>query len=197
MDQDIRITAEPKDEHACKFILDRPAYKDGSAHFSERDRAAGSPLAEKIFEIPGVTSVLVQDNTVTVDSDGTDDWRTLGKQVGAAIRAAFATGKPLVSEAAFAKLPPVTEIKRTIQDLLDSQINPAIAAHGGWVELIDVKGNEVYVRLGGGCQGCGAADVTLKQGIEKSIRERLPDIGAIMDTTDHAAGRNPYYSPAK
>jgi len=51
--------------------------------------------------------------------------------------------------------------------------------------------------MGGGCQGCGMADVTLKQGVEKSIRQAVPEIGAIMDTTDHATGRNPYYAPSK
>ena len=101
-----------------------------------------------------------------------------------------------MSPKALADLPPSDEIKTRIQALLDDEINPPVAAHGGWVELIDVKNNEVYLRLGGGCQGCGAADVTLKQGIEKSIRQRVPDIGAIMDTTDHAAGRNPYYAPS-
>jgi Fe/S biogenesis protein NfuA len=69
--------------------------------------------------------------------------------------------------------------------------------HGGFVELIDVKNNSIYIRMGGGCQGCGAADVTLKQGIEKSIRELIPQVGEILDTTDHAAGRNPYYQPSK
>ena len=82
-------------------------------------------------------------------------------------------------------------------ELFAREINPAIAAHGGFVELLDVKGNEVYLRLGGGCQGCGMADVTLKQGIEASIRRVVPEVGAIMDTTDHAAGRNPYYAPSK
>ncbi len=60
-----------------------------------------------------------------------------------------------------------------------------------------MKKNNVYIRLGGGCQGCGAADVTLKQGIEKAIRDLAPAVGEILDTTDHASGRNPYYSPAK
>ena len=63
--------------------------------------------------------------------------------------------------------------------------------------IIDVKKNEVFIRMGGGCQGCGMADVTLKQGVEKSIRQAVPQIGAIMDTTDHATGRNPYYAPSK
>ena len=89
------------------------------------------------------------------------------------------------------------DLKTKVQELIDSMINPAVAGHGGFVDLIDVKDNKVYLTMGGGCQGCGAADVTLKQGIEKAIRELAPSVGEILDTTDHAAGRNPYYSPAK
>ena len=94
-------------------------------------------------------------------------------------------------------LPSESEIRKRVQGLLDSEINPAVGMHGGWVELIDVKTNSIYIRMGGGCQGCGAADVTLKQGIEKSIRDLVPQVGEILDTTDHAAGRNPYYQPSK
>ncbi len=105
--------------------------------------------------------------------------------------------EPIVSDGYFDSLPAESDLKWAIDDLLAREINPAVATHGGWVELIDVKKNNVYIRLGGGCQGCGAADVTLKQGIEKAIRGLAPSVGEILDTTDHAAGRNPYYSPAK
>ncbi len=84
-----------------------------------------------------------------------------------------------------------------IQQLIDSQINPGVASHGGYVELLDVKDNRVFVRMGGGCQGCGMADVTLKQGIEALITEEVPGIRQVVDTTDHASGTNPYYQPAK
>lgn len=86
---------------------------------------------------------------------------------------------------------------QTVQELLDSQINPAVARHGGFVQLMDVKDDTVYVLLGGGCQGCGMVDVTLKQGIEVLIKEALPDIEKVVDTTDHAGGTNPFYEPAK
>jgi Fe/S biogenesis protein NfuA len=76
-------------------------------------------------------------------------------------------------------------------------INPNLASHGGFVELLDVESNNIYVRMGGGCQGCGAADMTMKMGIERMLREEIPQIGEVLDVTDHAAGTNPYYSPAK
>ena len=84
----------------------------------------------------------------------------------------------------------------TIRDLLNTQINPSVAEHGGHIALIDVKPDTVYIRLEGGCQGCGMADVTLKNGIETAIRQAVPAITAVLDVTDHADGTNPYYAPA-
>jgi Fe/S biogenesis protein NfuA len=84
-----------------------------------------------------------------------------------------------------------------IQALIDAEINPGVASHSGFVELLDVKDDKVFVRMGGGCQGCGMASVTLKQGVEVLIRQSFPQIEAVVDTTDHAGGDNPYYQPAK
>jgi Fe/S biogenesis protein NfuA len=89
------------------------------------------------------------------------------------------------------------ELKTRVQELIDSMINPAVAGHGGYVELIDVQDNRVYLQMGGGCQGCGAADVTLKSGIERLIKDEIPEVTEVLDTTDHAAGNNPYYTPGK
>jgi len=90
-----------------------------------------------------------------------------------------------------------TDLKDKVQTLIDTMINPAVAGHGGFVDLIDVKDNKVYLQMGGGCQGCGAADVTLKSGIERLIKEELPEVEEVLDTTDHASGQNPYYAPSK
>ena len=84
-----------------------------------------------------------------------------------------------------------------IQELLDTQINPAVASHGGHVELVDVHDDIVYIRFGGGCQGCGMVSVTLNQGVEQAIHEAFPEIREIVDVTDHAAGANPYYQSSK
>lgn len=83
------------------------------------------------------------------------------------------------------------------QELLDQEINPGVAMHGGYIELLDYQEGTAYVQMGGGCQGCGMATVTLRQGIEQRVRESIPEIEAIIDTTDHAAGSNPYYAPGK
>jgi len=86
---------------------------------------------------------------------------------------------------------------QAVQEVIDTQINPGVASHGGHVALLDVKDDIAYIALGGGCQGCGMADVTLKQGIEVLLKEAVPEIHQVIDTTDHAAGKNPYYQPSK
>jgi Fe-S cluster biogenesis protein NfuA len=198
LDKDITIVGEPTTQPTtCKFNVDRAVYPGGSAYFGKRDAAKFSPLAQKIFEIPEVENILIAENQITVTKSGFDPWPAVGKQVGAKIREHIRTGQPAVSEDYLRALPSEGEIRKRVQQLLDREINPAVGMHGGWVELIDVRKNSVYLRLGGGCQGCGAADVTLKMGIEKSIRELIPQVGEILDTTDHAAGRNPYYQPSK
>ena len=89
------------------------------------------------------------------------------------------------------------DLAAKVQELIDSTINPAVAGHGGFVQLMEVKDNKVYIQMGGGCQGCGAADMTLKMGIERLIRENVPQVREILDTTDHALGHNPYYAQSK
>ncbi len=78
--------------------------------------------------------------------------------------------------------------------ILHNEVNPNLASHGGMVSLVEITpNNEVVLRFGGGCHGCGMVDVTLKQGIEKTIMAQLPEVTAIIDATDHACGENPYY----
>ena len=84
-----------------------------------------------------------------------------------------------------------------VRAVLEQQINPAIAGHGGIAQLVAVEGDTAYLRLGGGCQGCGLASVTLGQGIEVAIKNAVPEITEVVDVTDHASGENPYYEAAK
>ncbi len=84
-----------------------------------------------------------------------------------------------------------------VQQILDERVNPSVKAHGGHVSLIDVQEGRVFLQLGGGCEGCGMVDVTLRQGIEVMLKEEIPEITEVLDTTDHAAGDNPYYQPSK
>lgn len=84
-----------------------------------------------------------------------------------------------------------------VQQVLSEQVNPAIAMHGGAAELVSVDDSVAYLRLMGGCQGCGMAQVTLRQGIERILREAIPELEGVVDVTDHGSGENPYYESAK
>jgi len=89
------------------------------------------------------------------------------------------------------------DVAERVGQVLEQRINPAIASHGGVAQLVAVEGDTAYLRLGGGCQGCGMAAVTLSQGIEVAILEMVPEIANVVDVTDHAGGDNPYYEAAK
>lgn len=88
-------------------------------------------------------------------------------------------------------------VEERANQVVETMINPAIASHGGRAELVAIEEATAYVRLGGGCQGCGMASVTLSQGIEATLVQMVPEIGKVIDVTDHSGGENPYYEAAK
>jgi Fe/S biogenesis protein NfuA len=87
-------------------------------------------------------------------------------------------------------------LAQRVVSVLEEQVNPSIAAHGGRADLVAVEDSSVYLRLSGGCQGCGMAKATLSQGIEVILREAIPELVNVVDVTDHADGTNPYYEPS-
>lgn len=107
------------------------------------------------------------------------------------------TGFKITNPKAGQVLAPKGPLADKVQQVLDQRINPAIRSHGGMVSLADIKDEIAYLRFGGGCQGCGMVDVTLKQGVEVMLKEALPELKGVMDITDHAKGTNPYYQAAR
>jgi Fe/S biogenesis protein NfuA len=88
---------------------------------------------------------------------------------------------------------PQGPLAERVREVLESQVNPGIAAHGGSIALVDVKDTEIYLEMSGGCQGCAMSRLTLRQGVERMLRQAVPEITAVHDITDHAGGSNPYY----
>ena len=193
----VSIRAEPSliDRNLCKFTVSRQVHP-GSFFFENRERATGSPLIEQLFQIPGVTSVLVAENVVTVGKKDDAAWRDLMLKIGQTIRTQMITGVPAILEhapAAAAGRRSDEEIRQVVQGLLEREINPSVASHGGKISVVDVKEGVLYISMSGGCQGCAAAQVTLRQGVEVMVRRVVPEITAIVDSTDHRAGAQPYY----
>src|SRR6266511_1114834 len=142
---DVRITAEPIDNHRCKFVVSEPVHAAGGGvrRFASAQDARGSPLAEAIFAVPGAgaTEIIVSGNIVTVVKDNAAPWQAVGKAVGVAIRAALASGggAPSVAPRAAAAAVDDDALYERVAELFDQQVNPMVARHGGHVELIDVQ----------------------------------------------------------
>ncbi len=177
--------------------MDRPLFPDGSAWFDREGELGGSPMAASLLELAGVQGVLIQEEVVTVHAEEQQNWMPLGREIGRRIRETLGAGVAAVDPSVLDDLPPAETIRERVQQVLTDEINPAVASHGGWIDLVGVEKNQVFLRMGGGCQGCGMATATLRQGVERALRRSVPQIGAILDTTDHAAGQNPYYDPAQ
>ena len=279
----IQTEAMP-DVSRMKFYPGEPVLISGSMEFNDEETTQRSPLANRIFQIEGVSAVVLYDEFITIKKLENFDWQLLKPMLLGAIMDHYSSGQPVLIEAdnsdeelafdikedpkdaeiisqireimdtrikpaaeqmggtvnykAFSSgilyveftgptmalvggmtnvishyVPEVQTVKdyrdaipkkgldtpegRAIQAVLDERINPAVAGHGGHFSLIDVKDDQAFIRLEGGCQGCGMADVTLKQGVEVEIKGAVPSISAVLDVTDHAGGNNPYYSPGK
>ena len=192
----IRIRAEPRDNSTCRFVVDRPVFPEGSAYFAAEGGGEHSAMARAVLAIPGVTGVLIQDNLITVNAETNGNWMPIARDVGSRIRRVLTGPEPAVDPVVLEQLPPAETIRDQVAAVLRDEINPAVASHGGWIDLVEVERNQVFLRMGGGCQGCAMSTATLRQGVEKILRRAVPQIGAILDTTDHAAGTNPYFESA-
>ncbi len=137
------------------------------------------------------------DLPVVIDADSVDDLRDSVLDLsadpsapGLVLRNPNQATPPMPD---FDEIELVGSLRDRITQLLDQQINPAIAAHGGYVKLVGLEGSIAHLEMGGGCQGCGLAAMTLRQGIETAIKQHIPEITEIIDATDHTSGANPYY----
>ena len=178
----------------CIFKVSEPLYPDHSAHFSSAEQSQGSPLVDGLFGLGNISDVLVSKDKLTVNLQQGGSWDDTVPRVGAIIHEVLSGDNSPISDAVTNTLLSSEDVKSRVQKVLDDMINPAVASHGGSVILLNVSENNIVLEFGGGCHGCGMANVTLKYGVERAIRENVPGIGEILDSTDHPAGANPYDS---
>jgi Fe/S biogenesis protein NfuA len=145
---------------------------------------------EIAINVDGIRVFLNLD-TSNLLSGATIDWVHEGEAAGFQVQDPKARTVPRFEPS---ELPLSGPLAEKVQEIIDEVINPGIAAHGGFVELVDVSDDTLYIRMGGGCQGCSASQATLRMGIERMIRDQVPEIENIVDVTDHEAGVTPYYS---
>lgn len=185
------------DPNVCNFFVDRPLVEEGwSVTFDSDFESMESPLIDRLFEIDGLRRIRVTGTELSMVKDPSLSWQELVGQIVPVLREVLAGEEPAISAAAVeaVKNAPREEIAPRVQDLFDAHINPALASHGGYARLVKVEDRDVYVEMGGGCQGCAASKATLRFGIEAAIRQVVPQVRNVVDVTDHASGTNPYYA---
>ncbi|CAN5580999.1 Fe-S biogenesis protein NfuA [soil metagenome] len=152
------------------------------------EKVADAGPADAVHVEEGL-AVLVPDGSIDELRDATLDLPTTPGQGGLVLRN---PNKP--DPLAGKNLELTGDIAEKVTQLLAGQVNPALASHGGFATLVGVEGDDVFITMGGGCQGCAVSAMTLRDGIEKAIKENIPEVARVVDATDHEAGENPFYT---
>jgi NFU1 iron-sulfur cluster scaffold homolog, mitochondrial len=195
MREHIQITREidRRNPNICRFTLGQTLYI-GTKTFTHFEEARGTPLAENLMRLAGVARIQLIGHLLVVTKTGDREWPDLAGEIEAILTAYLISDQALTREEVQEQMMLIGKnTKEKIQYLVDTQINPGVAEHGGAVQIVDVRDRSLYLRLHGGCQGCGAADFTLRQNIETIVKRAVPEIDHIVDLTNHRAGTNPYY----
>ena len=190
--QEIRIRGEPTaDPQKCRFVLEAEVLSRSPVSFDKESDTSKAPLAEKLLALPYIAGVSISGSAVTLTGDDVESWPAIGKEIGGVIREQIKSGEPAVEEEVMDIGD--ADLFTQVNLLIKNDVNPSIAAHGGVITLHSVNDGKAFVTMGGGCQGCTASSITLKQGVESYIVAKVDGVNEIVDMTDHSEGENPYY----
>ena len=187
----IRVEPSAIDEKRAKFILPEVIHPGGPYAFESADDAVRSPLPWALWQLGGIHTILVADETLSICLEAPGNWRELAPQIAQTIRETMAGEGPLIVPPPEPE--PDPELGARVAEIIKTKVNPLVAGHGGDIALIKVVDKQAHVAMGGGCQGCGAAALTLKLQVERILKEEFPEITKVVDATDHNAGEKPYY----
>jgi len=189
----IESEIDRRNPRVCRFTSSRTLFV-GAKTFNTRDEAGVLTLAAILMCLPAVEKIQLIGHLLVVTKNEDREWPDLGREIESVVTSYLISGDALSPDDVQEQMMLIGRSTREkVQYLIDVEINPGVAEHGGSVQVVDVKDDSVYLRLHGGCQGCGAADFTLKQGIETIVKRAVPEIQQIIDLTNHRAGMNPYY----
>ena len=191
--QEIKIRGEPTaDPQKCRFVLDGEVLSRASLTFTSESDTENAPLAKKLLDLPYIAQVNIAGQVVTLTGDNIESWPAVGKEIGGVIREQINSGEASVTEKAMDA--GNSALFDQVNTLIQNDVNPSIASHGGVITLHNVSDGKAYVTMGGGCQGCSMSSVTLKQGVESYIVAKVDGVNEVVDITNHSEGENPYYS---
>lgn len=201
--KDLKISATPLNSQVCRFSFSENIFGDIESFVCDsKEKANGSLLLEEIFKIQDVTKVALNAQDIKVQFDKEVDWTLKAKEVGGIIRSCLKSDKEPLSPKVFQELSDKDKVPQSqtsstaiegIQKVIQEQINPGLAAHGGSVDIVDYKDHILFLSFKGGCQGCSQVTVTVRQGVERLLKGHFPELKKVEDVTDHEAGENPYF----
>lgn len=194
------------DDLWIEFSFNEPV-SSKSKTYKNSNEALVSPVASKIFGFPWVEEVTVKEQSLLIKRQDWVDFEIIAEPLKSLLAEHFETAnktpeghfeenpdpQPVVSSAPEENTDLTDEAKAVIE-FLDSEVNPQVAAHGGRIAFIKLHEGDLHVKMEGGCQGCGMAKVTLREGVETSLKENFDFIKSVTDVTDHDEGVNPYIS---
>lgn len=183
-----------------EFKVDKQLSKKEAEYLSSSD-ALYSPIAKKIFGFPWAEAIRVSTHSVWVKKQAWVDWEILAEPLADLIQehvdAQYKKNGALEENPEPPKsVSPTDPVYLKVSQVIETEVNPSVASHGGRVVLLEVKDSKAYVRLEGGCQGCAQSSATLKEGIEVAVKRAVPEILQVLDITDHDSGSNPYFMPS-
>lgn len=175
-------TEQTPNPATLKFLPGRTVTASGTANFTEAGAATqASPLAERLFALPGVTGVFLGIDFITVTKDGDSDWHHLKPAILAVMMEHFTAGRPVLFSAAAdsggaADREDEDEVVAQIKELIETRVRPAVAQDGGDIIFHDFEDGIVYLHMQGSCSGCPSSTATLKAGIENMLRHYIPEV---------------------
>lgn len=176
----IHIHPEPTpNPMSMKLVTNQRLLERGALDFPRQELADGSPLAEKLFQIPGVAGVFIGSDFVTITKNEFGGWNNIVDLAIDGIRTHLTDGLPVASEALAAQSGDLDEISQKISAVIDAEIRPAVAMDGGDVQFVAFRDGIVHLQLRGSCSSCPSSSMTLKMGIERRLKEEFPEIASV------------------
>lgn len=188
MNNNVAVTLDfTPNPNTLKFVVNRTFIERGAANFTEKQKAEQSPLASKVFSVPGVEAVMIGTNFVTVTKAADGNWDVLAEEVPKAIETHLEANLPIFDASYQVNAPAVStstgqnaEIENKIKEVLDNEIRPAVAMDGGDITFEKYEDGVVYLHLQGACSSCPSSTATLKMGVETRLRDVIPEIKEVV-----------------
>lgn len=203
MSKDLKIEAFPISDFVRRYKWDENLFDIESVILCQsREQSEAHPLLKKVFALDGVSKISLSSFEMKVMTHKNVDWDYHSKEIAQYLRDPEIQSQPILEELLVPKKESVTsqssgsdtEGIKKIQSIIDEQVTPALASHGGSVKISDYRQGVLSLSFQGGCQGCSQASATLRNGIEKLLKEQAPEIKQIVDATEHELGENPYFA---